>query len=132
MRKLHLFIICGLLAAATALQAQKELSQEDLASHLLKFVPPVYPAIAKAAHVQGDVVVSVELAPNGTVKSTKLVSGPPMLRQVTIDALQHWTYQPFQDGSDPIEVTGNVTVSFTLVGGAAVHTPHEVTANGKY
>ena len=56
MRTLHLLMICGLIAGATALQAQEELSQEEIAGQLMTWVAPVYPAIAEAAHVQGDVV----------------------------------------------------------------------------
>jgi TonB family protein len=132
MLKLNFVIICGLLAATTALQAQKELSQEELAAQLMTWTAPVYPAIAQAAHVQGDVVVRVELAPDGLVRSTKLISGPPMLRQATVDALKKWRYQPFHDGNATIAVTGNVLVSFTLAGKPAVHTPHEANANGTW
>jgi hypothetical protein len=56
MRTLHLISICGLIAGTTALQAQKELSQDEIASNLMTWVAPVYPAIAQAAQVHGDVV----------------------------------------------------------------------------
>jgi outer membrane biosynthesis protein TonB len=65
MRTLHLISICGLIAGTTALQAQKELSQDEIASNLMTWVAPVYPAIAQAAQVHGDVVFKVELAPDG-------------------------------------------------------------------
>jgi hypothetical protein len=54
MRTLHLIAISGLIAGTTALQAQKQLSQDEIASNLMTWVAPVYPAIAQAAQVQGD------------------------------------------------------------------------------
>jgi len=125
-------VICGLVAGTTALQAQEELSQEQIASHLMTWVAPVYPAIAQAAQVQGDVVFKIELGPDGLVRSRKVVSGPPMLRQATSDAVKQWRYQPFHDGDAAIAVTGNVLVRFTLADKPAVHTPHESTANGSW
>ena len=82
--------------------------------------------------MQGDVVFKVELAPDGLVSSMKAVSGPPMLRQATSDALKHWRYQPFHNGSAAIAVTGNVLVRFTLADKPAVHTSHESTASGSW
>ena len=132
MRTLHLIAISGLMAGTTALHAQKELGQDEIASHLMTWVAPVYPTIAQAAQVQGDVVFKVELAPDGLVRSMKVVSGPPMLRQATSDALKQWRYQPFHNGNAAIAVTGNVLVRFALADKPAVHTPHESTANGSW
>jgi outer membrane biosynthesis protein TonB len=70
-------MICRLIAGTTALQAQEELSQEEIAGHLMTWVAPVYPAIAQAAHVQGDVVFKVELPPDGLVRSMKVIRGRP-------------------------------------------------------
>jgi TonB family protein len=121
-----------LFIGTNSLQAQATLSQEEIASHLMTWVPPVYPAIAQAAHVQGNVVIEIEIAPEGLVRSTKVVSGPPMLRQVTSDATKQWRYRPFRKGDETIAVTGNVLVAFTLADKPAAHTPHESTANGNY
>jgi hypothetical protein len=132
MRTLHLCVICASFAATTLLHAQQELSQEEIASHLMTWVAPVYPAIAEAAHLQGDVILKVELGPDGLVRSAKPISGPAMLRLVTADALKQWRYQPFRRGNAETAVTGNVLVSFTLGDKPAVHTPHEATANGSW
>ena len=40
---------------------------------------PVYPPIAKAAHVQGVVVLHAIISKQGTIENLKVVSGPPML-----------------------------------------------------
>lgn len=121
-----------LFVVTTSLQAQEALSQQQIASHLMSWVPPIYPAIAQAAQVQGDVVIEVEIAPEGLVRSTQIVSGPPMLRQATSDALKQWRYRPFRKGNETVAVTGNVLVTFTLQNKPAVHTPHESSAIGSY
>jgi outer membrane biosynthesis protein TonB len=57
----HFPLLLGfcLFMGTISLQAQEMLSQEAIASHLMTWVPPVYPAIAQAAQVQGDVVVEI-------------------------------------------------------------------------
>jgi outer membrane biosynthesis protein TonB len=78
----------GLLAGIPSLPAQQvdipSLSQKEIASHLMSWVAPIYPSIAQAAQVQGDVVMRVEVAPDGLVRSGKIINGPPMLRQATV------------------------------------------------
>ncbi|HEX7289275.1 MAG TPA: energy transducer TonB [Candidatus Angelobacter sp.] len=107
-------------------------SQEELASHLMTYVAPIYPAKAQSARVQGDVVINVEIGPDGLVRSTRVLSGPPMLRHAAASALKQWRYSPFHSGEGTNAVTGNVLISFTLREKPAVHTPHESSANGSY
>jgi len=49
-----------------------------------------YPVIAKAAHVQGTVVMLATFALNGAVTDVVLVSGPQMLRANAISYVQGW------------------------------------------
>lgn len=56
----------------------------------------LYPAIAKAAHITGDVVVGVELDETGKVTKYVLISGPEMLRSNAIDAAKQWTFSPVE------------------------------------
>jgi TonB family protein len=105
---------------------------EELATHLMSYVAPIYPAEAQSAHVQGDVVIHVEISPDGEVRSARVVSGPPILGQAAVSALKQWRYSPFHSGLETIAVRGNVLVSFTLGDKPAVHTPHESSASGTY
>jgi TonB family protein len=137
MRSLQIFGVLGLLVAAPPAQTQEagipNLSQEEIASHLTQWTPPIFPAIAQAAQVVGEVVLRVEIGPEGMVRSTKVVSGPPMLRQATIDSVKSWRYQPFHQGDASIAVTGNVAVTFGLdKKKPIVHTPHEPAGDGTY
>jgi TonB family protein len=107
-------------------------AQEELADHLMTYVKPIYPATAESGKVQGDVVINVEISPDGMVRSTRVLSGPTMLRQAAASAVKQWRYSPFHSGGGTTAVTGNVLMSFTLREKPEVHTPHERSATGSY
>jgi TonB family protein len=55
--------------------------------------PATYPPIARAARVEGSVEISIQLRMDGTVSSAEAVSGPPMLRQAAIDAVNQTRFE---------------------------------------
>jgi protein TonB len=57
-------------------------------------VEPEYPDALKRLYIGGIVRVEVQVAPNGTVKSTKLLGGSPILGQSTMKAVKQWKYAP--------------------------------------
>jgi len=48
----------------------------------------------KRLYIGGVVRVEVVIAPNGVVKSTKLLGGSPILGQSTMKAIKKWRYAP--------------------------------------
>ena len=60
----------------------------------VKWVRPVYPAVARAAQIQGRVVLKVTISPDGEVEKADLLSGHPILVAAAIDAVKQWRYQP--------------------------------------
>jgi TonB family protein len=77
-------------------------------------VAPIYPPIAKAAHVQGVVVLHAILSKTGDVEDLQLISGPPMLVAAAMDAVRRWQYRPYLLNGEPIEVDTTINVNFTL------------------
>lgn len=77
-------------------------------------VEPTYPTLAKAARVQGDVVLSAVIDTNGDIKNLSLVSGHPMLVPAAIAAVQQWRYKPYLLNGKPVEVETTITVIFQL------------------
>lgn len=75
---------------------------------------PVYPAIAKAAGVQGAVSLQATISKNGTIENLRVMSGPAMLQQAAIDAVKQWRYKPFRLNGEPVEVETTVNVVFLL------------------
>src|SRR5262245_30883890 len=79
----------------------------------IKEVPPVYPAIAKSAQVQGDVVIEATIDETGKVADARVVKSVPLLDQAAIDAVRQWEYQPSLLNGVPTPVVMTVTVKFT-------------------
>lgn len=61
---------------------------------VIRRVDPDYPDTLKRLYIGGVVRVEVQIAPNGTVKSTKLLGGSPILGQSTMKAIMQWKYAP--------------------------------------
>lgn len=61
---------------------------------VLNRIDPDYPDALKKLYIGGVVRVEVEVAPNGTVKNTKLLGGSPILGQSTMKAIKQWKYAP--------------------------------------
>jgi periplasmic protein TonB len=83
---------------------------------LLAPIRPVYPVIAKAAGVQGTVVVEAVISRKGTIESLHVVSGPAMLQNAALDAIRQARYQPYRLNGEPTEVQTTITVNFRLGG----------------
>jgi hypothetical protein len=52
----------------------------------------LYPPIARAAHVSGDVVIQFHVLEDGSTADFVVVSGPEMLRGAAIDGVRTWRY----------------------------------------
>jgi protein TonB len=81
---------------------------------LIAPIRPVYPMIAKAAGVQGSVVVEAVISRTGTIESLHVVSGPMMLQSAAIDAIRMARYQPYRLNGEPTEVQTTITVNFLM------------------
>jgi TonB family protein len=81
---------------------------------LVRKVDPEYPAEAKVRHVQGPVVLDVEVLRDGAVGTVAVVSGDPLLAQSAIDAVKQWRYRPEAGDGQGLERRTRVTVNFKL------------------
>ena len=81
---------------------------------LIQRIEPPYPTLARAARVQGDVVLSAVIDSNGHITNLLLVSGHPMLVPAAIAAVKQWRYKPYLLNGQPVEVETTITVIFTL------------------
>ncbi len=95
-------------------QEMISVDQDTLTKHVDHRVPPVYPPIAKAAHIQGTVVFDITVGVTGKVEAMKVASGPAMLQQAAIDCLKQWTYHPFEKDGVPVAAKGPVSIMFML------------------
>lgn len=107
-------VALGLLAvtAGTAIvsapaMAQEETKTEELSRKAKTRVAPVYPDIARRMSITGVVKLAVVVAPNGTVKSSKVMGGHPVLVNAAMDAMKQWKFEPA-----PTESSGIVEFKF--------------------
>jgi protein TonB len=75
---------------------------------------PAYPAIARAARVEGTVVLQATISKTGTIENLRVLSGSPMLQQAALNAVQQWRYRPYLLNGDPVEVETTINVIFSL------------------
>jgi TonB family protein len=87
-----------------------------MASQVLTKTPPVYPPDAKAAKVQGAVVLKAVIGKDGAIKSLQLVSGPEVLAKSAWSAVKEWTYKPYLLNGEPVDVETTITVHYSLAG----------------
>lgn len=83
---------------------------------VIRKVQPTYPAIAKTARVQGQVVLQAAISKEGTIENLRVISGPPLLIQSALEAVKQWRYRPYILNGEPVEVDTTVTVIFSLAG----------------
>ena len=79
---------------------------------------PVYPEDAKAANVQGVVVLETTLGADGRVTDVRVLQSIPLLDQAAIDAVRQWEYTPTLLNGVAVPVIMTVTINFTLAGSA--------------
>jgi TonB family protein len=75
---------------------------------------PMYPPIAKAAHVQGVVVMHALISKTGDIENLQTISGPPMLVGAAMDAVRKWKYRPYVLNGVPTEVETTINVNFMM------------------
>ena len=86
------------------------------AGMLIQKTQPIYPPIAKAARMQGTVILQATISKTGVIENLRVVSGPAMLQQAALDAVKTWRYRPYLLNNEPVEVETTVNVIFSLGG----------------
>jgi TonB family protein len=102
-----------LLAPSAAVSWEKHLiPAEQTATHIVRWVKPVYPSLARTTHLQGLVIVQASISKAGVVTDVKARSGHPILIQAALDAVRRWRFSPFLAEGKPVSVEALVTVQF--------------------
>ena len=77
-------------------------------------VAPVYPEDAKAAGVQGVVIIEAVIDPAGMVDQARVLRSIPLLDQAAVDAVKQWQFTPTLLNGAAVPVIMTVTVNFTM------------------
>jgi TonB family protein len=101
------FVAVAIVALATIVTAQNAPTQSNGARKVTARVAPSYPELARKMHVRGAVKVEAVVKPNGSVKSTRILGGSPVLVEAAMDAVSKWKFE-----AGPDETTEVVQLSF--------------------
>jgi protein TonB len=81
---------------------------------LVNRVMPVYPPLAKSAHISGVVHLVGIISKDGTIRNLQVISGHPLLTRAALDAVSQWVYKPTLLNNEAVEVIAPIDVNFTL------------------
>jgi periplasmic protein TonB len=81
---------------------------------LIYQLQPVYPPLARTAHVEGSVVLAALISKDGSIENLHVLTGHPMLVHAAVEAVSKWRYRPYILNSEPVEVETQITVNFFL------------------
>ena len=83
-------------------------------SFLVDRVEPQYPELARQAHIQGAVVLQVEVNEKGTVQELRALSGDTQLVMAAAEAVRQWRFKPYAPRGEALDFQTQVTVDFKL------------------
>ena len=106
MHSMRSLVVAIVVSAALVIGIDPAEAQNDLERKVVARVAAVYPEIAKRTHLVGVVKVQVMIRPDGTVKSTKVLGGHPVLIPPAIDAVRRWKFEGGpEESTEVVEVT---------------------------
>ena len=126
MRWLFLILLTSLFAQGVLLGAQQNtLPVAQPTDHPLRASGPapgmriggqqaVYPLEARAAGIEGSVLLKVAITAEGKTDNVQVLSGPQELRKAAVDAAKTWTYHPYLSSGHPIAKEITQPVNFHL------------------
>ncbi len=81
---------------------------------VLHQVDPIYPALAMAAHLQGQVVVRMTIDEHGQPSDVEAISGPQAFQGPALKAARQWRFEPARQDGQPVAATFLLTLNFVL------------------
>ena len=80
----------------------------------VRYVPPVYPDVARAARIEGTVILEAVIGIDGAVREVRVLRPAPFLEAAAVEAVRQWLFTPTRLNGEPVPVVMTVTVTFTL------------------
>ena len=94
----------------------QHMQSESVAPHYRSAPPPKYPAIARRRGYEGEVLLAVVVAPDGTVSkvTVKKPSGHSLLDRAAVEAVSRWRFEPARRMGVPVSLEVDIPVRFVL------------------
>lgn len=95
MRRIAAFLTAVLFAGLVSFAAAQSTPASAATERKVTFrTTPRYPDLAQKAHLQGVVKVEAIVRANGSVKSTRILGGNPVLVDAATEAVNKWKFEP--------------------------------------
>lgn len=79
-----------------------------------KVVQPEYPNAAKLRHIEGDVLLELEVDSGGNVQKVRTLSGNSILKDAAEDAVWQWHFPPSRGNQSAVPAVTQVRLNFRL------------------
>jgi len=81
----------------------------------IETISPVYPELARRAHVEGAVVLEAVIGADGAVRDVRVLQGAHLLLDpAALEAVRRWRYRAATVGTRPVAVYLQVVITFSL------------------
>jgi protein TonB len=77
-------------------------------------VAPIYPPIARTAHVEGVVILEAVIGEDGAVRDVRILRSIQLLDDAATEAVRQWRFTPTLLDGEPVPVVMTITVAFKL------------------
>ncbi|WP_257312048.1 energy transducer TonB [Geothrix fuzhouensis] len=81
---------------------------------VLRQVDPLYPDLARRAHVQGTVVLLMVVDEAGVPIQVRVLDGPPALQEAALHAARQWRFEPARMDGRAVAASFRLTLNFRL------------------
>lgn len=106
MKRSIVLIVSVCMLFSTILAAAQNPPAANADRKVLSRVDPIYPDLAKRMHIHGVVKVEVIVRSNGSVKSTRVLGGNPVLVDAAQIAVSKWKFESGQaESTEVVQLT---------------------------
>jgi TonB family protein len=95
-KSVRLFAIALVVLTTGLVNAQSAPASAHSDRKVASRFPPSYPELAKKMHIHGVVRVEAVVRPNGSVKTTRVLGGNPVLVDAAVEAIGKWKFESGQ------------------------------------
>ena len=102
MHKSVTLVVVAFIALSSVAISQNTASSSNGERKVIARVAPDYPELARRMQIHGIVRLEAVVRPNGSVKSTRVLGGNPVLVDAAVAAVEKWKFEPAQTETSEI------------------------------
>jgi TonB family protein len=99
------------------------LNTDALVKSAVHCVAPQWPALARQAEIEAQVLVDILVNQEGRVICVHLINGPPLLASSATDAARNWVFKPKKLKEKPVSFYGHLSFFYSTRGAPVEQNP---------